>query len=80
MSAKMIFGVILGAAFLVLFMISVLPGTIPWPLQGPVIGNVGIVKWEDRTLEVLLQGLILFSGVIAILLLLGKRGSKRTSP
>jgi hypothetical protein len=80
MNAKMVSGVIIGAAFLALFVISVLPGTIPWPAPGPVIGNVGIVKWEDRTLEVLFQGLILFSGVIAILLLLGKRGSKRTSP
>jgi hypothetical protein len=80
MNAKMISGVILGAAFLALFVISVLPGTVPWPVPGPVIGNVGIVKWEDRTLEVLYQGLILFSGVIAILLLLGKRGSKRASP
>ena len=80
MNAKMISGVILGAAFLALFVISVLPGTLPWPVPGPVMGDIGIVKWEDRTLEVLYQGLILFSGVIAILLLLGRRGSKRASP
>jgi hypothetical protein len=80
MNGKLISGGILGAAFLVLFVISVLPGTIPWPAMGPAISDLGIVKWEDRTLEVLYQGLILFSGVVAILLLLGKRGSKRTSP
>ncbi|HVN65729.1 MAG TPA: hypothetical protein VMT31_03810 [Methanomicrobiales archaeon] len=80
MNGKLISGVILGAAFLVLFGISVLPGTIPWPATGPAITDLGIVKWEDRTLEVLYQGLILFSGVLAILLLLGKRGSKRASP
>jgi hypothetical protein len=80
MNGKLISGVILGAAFLILFVISVLPGTIPWPAMGPVITDLGIVKWEDRTLEVLYQGLILFSGVVAILLLLGKRGSKRASP
>jgi hypothetical protein len=80
MRGKELSGVILGAAFLALFMASVLTGTISWPASGPLTGNVGFVKWEDRTLEVIFQGLILFSGVVAILLLLGKRRSGRTSP
>lgn len=80
MNGKMFSGVILSAVFLVLFVISVLPSTISWPVSGPAMTNIGMVKWEDRTLEVLFQGLILFSGVVAILLLLGKRRSRGTSP
>jgi hypothetical protein len=80
MNAKMISGVILGGAFLALFMVSVLPGALPWPVSGPVTTNLGMVKWEDRTLEVLYQGLILFSGVVAILLLLGRGRTRRPSP
>jgi hypothetical protein len=80
MNGKMVCGVILGIVFLALFVVSVLPGTIPWPAAGPAMTDLGIVKWEERTLEVLYQGLILFSGVIAILLLLGRRRSGRPSP
>jgi hypothetical protein len=80
MKAKMFSGVFLGAAFLALFLLSTLSGTIAWPVSGPVMTNIGMVKWEDRTLEVLFQGLILFSGVVAILLLLGRGRSGRASP
>jgi hypothetical protein len=80
MNGKLISGMILGGAFLALFMVSVLPVALPWPASGPVMTDLGMVKWEDRTLEVLLQGLILFSGVVAILLLLGKGRSRRAPP
>jgi hypothetical protein len=80
MNGKLISGVILGGAFLALFMVSVSQVSLPWPASGPVMTGLGMVKWEDRTLEVLLQGLILFSGVVAILLLLGRRQSRRAPP
>jgi len=66
--------------FFALFMVSVMPGFIPWPASAPVITDLGIVKWEGRTLQVLIQGFILLSGVIAILLLLGARKSRGASP
>lgn len=80
MKAKGLAGLILGVAFLALFMASVLPGALSWPASGPVMTNLGMVKWEGRTIEVLLQGFILFSGVVAILLLLGARRSRGASP
>mgnify|MGYP006269271871 CR=1 FL=1 len=80
MKAKMISGVILGGAFLALFMASVVPSVLPWPVSGPVMANFGMVKWEGRTAEVLYQGLILFAGVVAILLLLGKRRPRGATP
>lgn len=80
MNAKRLAGVILGVAFLALFLVSVLPGTISWPATGPAMTDLGSVKWEGRTLEVLIQGFILFSGVVAILLLLGARRTRGASP
>ena len=80
MNPKGLAGVLLGLVFLALFLVSVMPGTISWPATGPVVTDLGIVKWEGRTLEVLIQGFILFSGVIAILLLLGARRSRGASP
>jgi hypothetical protein len=80
MNAKGLAGLILGLAFFALFMVSVMPGFIPWPASAPAITDLGIVKWEGRTLEVLIQGFILLSGVIAILLLLGARKSRGASP
>jgi hypothetical protein len=80
MNAKGLAGLILAMVFLALFMVSVMPGTIPWPASGPAVTDLGIAKWEGRTLEVLIQGFILFSGVVAILLLLGARRSRRASP
>lgn len=71
MNPKGLAGLLLGLAFLALIMASVMPGTLSWPASGPVITDLGTVKWEERTLEVLIQGFILFSGVVAILLLLG---------
>ena len=79
MNRKGLAGVLLGLAFLVLFMASVMPGTLSWPGSGPVITDLGIVKWEGRTFEVLVQGFILFSGVVAILLLLGAKRSRGAS-
>jgi hypothetical protein len=80
MNPKGLAGVLLGLAFLVLFVASVMPGTLSWPASGPVVTDLGIVKWESRTVEVLVQGFILFSGVVAILLLLGARKSRGPSP
>jgi hypothetical protein len=80
MNPKGLAGVLIGVAFLALFMALVIPGTISWPASGPAMTNLGIAKWEGRTLEVLIQGFILFSGVVAILLLLGARKSRGASP
>lgn len=80
MNIKDLSGVILGIAFLMIFIVLVLPSTISWPVIGPISTDVGVVKWEGRTLEVLFQGFILLSGVVAILMLLGSRRSKGSSP
>jgi hypothetical protein len=40
----------------------------------------GEALWNGRTYEVILQGFIMLSGVMAILLLLGQNHSRRQQP
>ena len=80
MNAKNACAVILGTAFLVIFIALVVPGSLPWPAVPPVSPVVGAALWNGRTYEALLQGMIILAGVLSILLLLGKKQSGRMPP
>ncbi len=80
MNGKTVAGVVLGVAFLALFVFAVLPAALTWPAAGPSVTGVGTAMWVDRTFEVLLQSIILLGGVVAILLLLGSRRSREVVP
>ena len=80
MNGKVVAGVVLGLAFLILLVYAVLPETLTWPTTGPGITVVGVAMWQDRTFEVLLQSIILLGGVVGILLLLGSRRARGVSP
>ena len=73
MIPKKIIGVFLGLAFMVLFLAGITPVTLPFPDSFPLSADVGAAMWGERSFEVLLQGVILLGGVVAILLLLGSR-------
>jgi hypothetical protein len=79
LNAKAVAGLLLGAMFLLLFMSAIVSVTSPWPATPPGVTDVGSVKWESRSYEVLLQGIILLAGVVAIILLLGS-GKRRDVP
>jgi len=80
LNAKTLTGVLLGVMFLLLFLSAVLTITTPWPTAFHGDSDVGGVKWGPRSFEVLLQGIILLAGVVAIILLLGSRKIRDVPP
>jgi hypothetical protein len=80
LNAKAVAGLLLGALFLLIFLSAIVSVTTPWPAAPPGVSDVGSVKWEFRSYEVLLQGIILLAGVMAIILLLGSGKRKDVQP
>ena len=80
MNAKAAAGLILGVVFFSLLIVAILSIATPWPTAAPVYTDVGNAKWGVRSFEVLLQGIILLAGVVAIILLLGSRKSREVPP
>ncbi len=80
MNAKSATGCILGAIFLVIFIVLLVPYALSWPPAAPVPPTIGAALWKGRTYEALLQGLIILAGVLSILLLLGLKQAGRTPP
>jgi len=79
MRAKTAGAIILGAAFLLLFLSAVLPATAAWPVALPPAGPGGAM-WNGRTFEVVIQGFLILAGVFSILLLLGPDRSRGMPP
>ena len=75
MNLRNIFALLFVVAFLVMFSIVLIPVPIVWPDIPPTITiSAGATLWNDRTFEVILQGFIILTGVMAILLLVfGKK-------
>jgi hypothetical protein len=80
MNAKAAAGLILGVVFFSLIIFAIHSISTPWPAAAPVNTDVGYAKWGVRSFEVLLQGIILLAGVVAIILLLGSRKSREVPP
>jgi hypothetical protein len=80
MNAKTACAGILGSVFLVIFIALIVPHALSWPMVTPVSAGIGAVLWKGRTYEVLLQGIIILAGVMAILLLLGLKQPGRMPP
>ncbi len=80
MNAKTLAGALIAIAFLTLFTAALIPAAISWPAEAPAGTGVGTAMWGTRTFEVLLQGIVLLGGVVAILLLLGTRRTQEASP
>lgn len=77
MNAKNVCALFLGVSFLLLFIVIVIPHFTTWPVVPVEALKAGEALWNGRTYEVILQGFIMLSGVMAILLLLGLNYSRR---
>jgi hypothetical protein len=71
MNPRSVLGPALGILFLLIFLLIVGTGVAAWPAGGPAVINAGEALWKGRTFEVILQGFMILSGVMSILLLLG---------
>jgi hypothetical protein len=80
MNAKNACAVLLGTAFLVIFIALVIPNAASWPLLTPASPQIGAALWKGHTYEAILQGIIILAGVMSILLLLGLKQSGRMPP
>jgi hypothetical protein len=80
MNAKNACSLFLGLAFLLLFIIIIIPHFASWPVTTSIAVGAGEALWKGRPYEVILQGFITLAGVISILLLLGLNYSRRMQP
>lgn len=80
MNAKNAAALFLGVAFLLLFIVIVIPHCASWPVTPAEAVAAGEALWNGRTYEVILQGFITLAGVMAILLLIGLNHSRRLQP
>jgi hypothetical protein len=71
---------ILGAIFLIIFIFALGPAVPVWPVAAPHAVAAGSAMWNERTVEVLLQGLIILAGVMSVLMLLGSNKSRGSQP
>jgi hypothetical protein len=80
MRGSSIAGALTGILFLLVLLAAVLPGAPALPAAPPGTAQVGTALWEGRSMEVLLQGLILLAGSAGVLLYLGARAPREGSP
>ncbi|MDD3136482.1 MAG: hypothetical protein PHF57_14135 [Methanoregula sp.] len=80
MNLKTACAVICGAVFLVVVVYALTKGVPLTTAATPHLTPAGAALWNDRTYEVLLQGLIILAGVVSILLLLGNGRLREMHP
>jgi hypothetical protein len=73
-------GLLLGLLFLVIFVYAMGPAVIVLQPPLPAATAAGEALWKGRTFEVILQGFMILSGVMSILLLTGSRQSRERMP
>jgi hypothetical protein len=71
---------VLGALFLLLFTLALPADIAAWPAAPPAVMTAGDALWKGRTFEVILQGIMILSGVMSILLLLGAQRHQEGQP
>jgi hypothetical protein len=73
-------GLLLCLLFLVIFMYMLGAAVIVLPPSLPATTAVGEALWKGRTFEVILQGIMILSGVMSVILLIGSRRSRERMP
>ncbi len=76
MKPKGVISVVLGVSFFCIFIITIVTDMPDLSATLPHIASAGTALWKDRTNEVVFQGIIILSGVVSILLLLGSDKSR----
>jgi hypothetical protein len=71
---------LLGTVFFLVLAFVLLQNNVPWFQTLPGGTGIGDAIWRDRTFEIVFQGLIILSGVISILLLLGPDKTRGMPP
>ena len=80
MNAKSACALVLAILFIIVFFVALGQGVPALPATAPQLTIAGASLWKGRTFEVILQGLIILSGVVAILLLLRTDTSREMQP
>ncbi len=80
MRAKTLCAIVLGLLFFAVFAVLMLPRAPALPAIPPLSGDAGAAIWKLRSFDTVLQGIIILSGVMSILLLLGSGRSGREQP
>jgi len=76
MNHRSVLGLALGILFLLVFIVILASGIAAGPVASPVAASAGEALWKGRTFEVILQGIMILSAVMSIILLLGSGRSR----
>ncbi len=76
MNHRSVLGLALGILFLLVFIVILASGIAAGPVESPVAASAGEALWKGRTFEVILQGIMILSAVMSIILLLGSGRSR----
>lgn len=76
MNHRSVLGLTLGILFFLLFILILGTGVAAGPVASPVAASAGEALWKGRTFEVILQGIMILSAVLSIILLLGSGRSR----
>ena len=71
MNQRSVLGLALGLLFFLLVILILALSVAAGPVASPVITGAGDALWKGRTFEVVLQGIMILSAVMSIILLLG---------
>lgn len=73
-------GLVTGLVFLALFILVLGPSVTGQQTSPQAAMTVGEALWHGRTFEVILQGIMILSGVMSIILLIGPGRSRKRLP
>lgn len=76
MNHRSVLGLALGILFFLLFIFILGTGVAAGPVASRVAASAGDALWKGRTFEVILQGIMILSAVMSIILLLGSGRSR----
>jgi len=71
MNHRSVLGLALGILFFLVVILILALSVAAGPMASPVTTSVGDALWKGRTFEVILQGIMILSAVMSIILLLG---------
>ncbi|MDD5142650.1 hypothetical protein [Methanoregula sp.] len=76
MNHRSVLGLALCILFLLVFILILASGIAAGPVASPVTASAGDALWKGRAFEVILQGIMILSAVMSIILLLGPGRSR----
>jgi len=71
MNHRSVLGLALGVLFFLLVILILALSVAAVPVASPITTSAGEALWKGRTFEVVLQGIMILSAIMSIILLLG---------